>query len=123
VECVRNGYFKSEIEKSAYKYQMEMESGARKIIGVTDYVTDTDERVETLSVDPILTEKRKEYLGEYKARRNGGLTKRALEGVEEDARAGKNMMESVINAFESEATLGEVTSAMKNVFGTYEREK
>ncbi len=120
VECVDNGYFKCEIERSAYDYQMEIESGSRKIVGVTDYVTDMDERIETLTVDPVLTEKRKEHLQKYRAKRKSNLVRRALGRLEEDARAGKNLMEPVICAFESEATLGEVISSLKKVFGTYE---
>lgn len=119
-ECVRRGYFKTEIEKSAYRYQKDVESNVRKVVGVSIYASDTEETMDILTVDPVLTAMRARQLNEHRARRDDARVKKALESVENDARAGINLMEACLTAFEAEATLGEVCRALKNVFGTYE---
>jgi len=123
LECVRTGYFKTEIEKSAYQYQKEIESNARKVVGVNTYVSDTEEKIDTLTVDEILTKKRIHQLEEYRAGRDNERVKKALEQVEADARAEGNLMTSVMAACESGASLGEICETLKDVFGTYGTEK
>jgi methylmalonyl-CoA mutase N-terminal domain/subunit len=120
IECVKNGYFTSEIEKSAYQYQMDIESGRRKVVGVTDFVTDAREKMDILRVDPVLTRKRTEELEKYRAERDQKRVNEALAILEKEARIEGNLMESTIEAFRADATLGEVCAALRGVFGKFE---
>jgi methylmalonyl-CoA mutase N-terminal domain/subunit len=120
IECVKNGYFTSEIEKSAYQYQMDIESGRRKVVGVTDFVTDAREKMDILKVDPVLTRKRTEELAKYRAERNQKRVNEALTRLEKEARIDGNLMEPTIEAFRADATLGEVCTALEGVFGKFE---
>ena len=123
LECVRSGYFKTEIEKSAYQYQKEVESNARKVVGVNTFVSDTEEKIETLTVDQVLTKKRIRQLQSYRAGRDNDRVKKSLERVEADARAETNLMTSIMAACESGASIGEICGTLKQVFGTYKIEK
>jgi methylmalonyl-CoA mutase N-terminal domain/subunit len=120
VECVKNGYFKAEIEKSAYRDQMDVESGRRRIVGVTDFASDTEEKMDILRVDPVLTRKRADELSAYRSRRDKAPVDQALRDLEREAHTGKNLMEPVLQAFRADATLGEVCTVLKGVFGKHE---
>jgi methylmalonyl-CoA mutase N-terminal domain/subunit len=115
------GYIQKEISDSAYKYQMEIESLERIVVGVNKYQVEEEAPKGLLKVDPIVAEMQKQKINEVKAKRNNlaveerlSLLKKACEGTE-------NLMPYILNAVKEYATLGEICGVMREVFGEYEQ--
>jgi len=119
IKCVETKFTEKLIEDSAYKYQKEIESGERKVVGVSIF---EDEEV----MEPEFTgtveglEKRFDELARYRENRDADELKRALDSVASAAQNGDNIMPATIEAVRANATLGEITDALKQVYGTYD---
>ena len=119
IECVASGYSSKLIEDSAYRYQKDIESGARKVVGIN--IFEESEVLEpefTPSMPGI--EKRFDALERYRKNRDMEKLCKALDGVSTAAKSRANIMPSVLDAIRAKATLGEITRALKEVYGTYD---
>ncbi len=119
IAAIESGYIQREIHEAAYRYQCQIERRERIIVGVNEFVSGTYEVPEILRVDPELEEKQKRRLAELRAQRDNASVKRALEKVEQVARDGGNLMVPILDAVRALATLGEISDAMRRVFGEY----
>jgi methylmalonyl-CoA mutase N-terminal domain/subunit len=120
VACVTSGWFASELADGAYRDQLDVESGRRVVIGVNSH-RDPDERIDTevFSVDPRSEERQIARLERVRAERDGRAVARTLDAVEAAARAGRNVVEPVIDAVEAYATVGEISDRLGDVFGRF----
>ena len=75
--------------------------------------------IPTQKIDPMLEPKQIEQVRELRVRRDAGPWKEALKKVEDAARSGENLMPRILTAVESYATVGEISDAMRRVFGEY----
>ncbi len=121
VPAIEAGFFQREIAEAAYRYQKEIETGERTIVGVNDFVTD-EAPIETLRIDPALEVKQCERLARTKAARDEGTVRRELGQLREAASSGKNTMPAMLAAARAYATLGEMMGVLREVFGEYVEE-
>ncbi|MCD6450322.1 MAG: methylmalonyl-CoA mutase family protein [Thermotogaceae bacterium] len=120
VKAIEMGYAQKEINESAYKYQLAVESGEEVIVGVNKF--QVEEKVSTdniLKVDPEVEEKQKARVKKLKERRDNEKVKKALEKVKNAAENGENLMPPIIEAVKVYATVGEISNALREVFGEY----
>jgi methylmalonyl-CoA mutase N-terminal domain/subunit len=116
---IESGYFQREIGESAYDYQRRVESGEEVVVGVNRYVTDDDDRPETLRVGEETETRQRERLAAVKADRDDAAVEAALDDVRAAVDAGENVMPSLVAAVKTYATMGEITSVFADAYGTY----
>ncbi|HJY80464.1 MAG TPA: methylmalonyl-CoA mutase family protein [Candidatus Binatia bacterium] len=119
VKAIEIGYQQREIHEAAFRYQQAIESKEQVIVGVNDFTSDEAEQGEILKIDLTLEDQQKKKLAAVRAERNQTAAKAALEKVESTARGSGNLMPVIIDAVRAYATLGEISDAMRQVFGEY----
>lgn len=122
LKCVENGYMKKLIEESAYKYQREIEEKKHYVVGVNIF---RDEEVKIpspeIKVPEGIFEKRKEILEKFREKRNKGEVEKWKDILKEKAHKGENLMPWIKEAIKNKLTLGEICSALKEVYGEYDK--
>jgi methylmalonyl-CoA mutase N-terminal domain/subunit len=119
LRAVEEGYPQREIAESAYRFQREIESGERTVVGVNAFRTDEEEPIPILKIDETVARAQVERLRAVKARRSAPRVAEALAAVERGAREGANMVPPVIDAVKAYATLGEISDVLRKVHGVY----
>lgn len=120
IKAVEEGYPQSEIANSAYRFQRQLESKDKVMVGVNRYQSEEKKRtMDTLYIDRTVGVRQAEKLKALKGRRNSALVTRCLGKVKEDASRGANLMPSIIDAVKAYATLQEVCDTLRGVFGEY----
>ncbi len=120
VRAIEQGYQQREIHEAAFRYQQAVEKKEQIIVGVNEFTADEDNQGELLKIDQALEKEQKRKLATVKAERNQVAAKAALDKVEATAREGGNLMPVIIEAVRAYATLGEISDAMRRVFGEYQ---
>ena len=117
VAAIENGFQKSEIERSAYRIANEIDAGERVVVGVNKFTIDTDEPYEPLRVNPLIEAEQRARLETLRAER--GDISALLEAVREAARGSENVLYPMKEALKARATVGEVSTALRDVWGEY----
>ena len=120
VSAIEKGFPQREIQDSAYQYQKAVERGDQVIVGVNKYAMEDEPAVPTLVIDESVREHQVERLEETRTRRDAGAVRNALEKLQLAARNEENTMPATIDAVRAYATLGEICSALRDVYGIYE---
>ena len=120
-EAVSAGLPKSRIEESAAKKQAAIDQGLEVIVGVNKYKPKDHENVEILNVDNISVRKSQiDRLNQIRATRDNNICQKKLEDLENICRnKSGNILEFAVDAARNRATVGEISSALENVFGRY----
>jgi len=118
--AIDRGYFRRAIAESAHAQQKALDSGAAKIVGVTDFVDEESHDLELLKITNDTENEQVERLKQLKATRDSTRHAEALKRIADDARADRNMMPALIAGAQADATVGEMVEAMKSVFGAYD---
>lgn len=114
------GFFQREIHEAAYRYQREIDSGQRKIVGVNAYHDDAPLKISLLEMDPEGHRRQVERLGKLRRTRDNGAVGQALDRLRLACQGTENTMPYILEAVHVYATLGEIIDVMREVFGTYE---
>ena len=120
LRAIETGYVQREIQKAAYEYQQSIERNERIIVGVNRYRTERQEPIPILRIDPAIEQEQVERLRALRARRDAARAAKAVAEVERRARAGENLMPAILSAVEVYATVGEISDAMRRVFGEHQ---
>ncbi|MEM9564123.1 MAG: methylmalonyl-CoA mutase family protein [Actinomycetota bacterium] len=117
---IENGYFVGEIADAAYRFEREVNSGRRIVVGVNDFTDGDDGDQEILRIDQAVEDYQLKRLEDTKNRRDGQAVAAALAAVTAAADDPTvNVMPPILDAVKAYATLEEVVKAMEQVFGTY----
>ncbi|NPE27365.1 methylmalonyl-CoA mutase family protein [Methanococcoides sp. SA1] len=120
VKAIEKGYVQKQIQDSAYRYQKEIESGERVIVGVNKFQIKEDQPDDILEVNPKLREIQSQKIAETKANRNNELVAEKLKAIEEGAKdPNVNLMPLIVDAAREYATLGEICNVLRDEFGEY----
>jgi len=117
--CIQNGFFQREIAESAYRYQQEIDTHRRTIVGVNDYVTDERIKVPTLYIDRVGEQAHLARLARVRRERDQATAQRALDDLRRVAEGNENTMPALIDAVQAYATLGEIMDVFRTTFGEY----
>jgi len=120
VAAIEKGFPQREIQDSAYQYQKAVERGDQVIVGVNKYAIEDEAQIPTLVIDESVREHQIERLERTRSRRDAGAVANALEKLKLAARNAENTMPATIEAVRAYATLGEICSALRDVYGIYE---
>src|SRR6266496_1996991 len=121
VEAVDAGFPQREIQDSAYEYQKAVETHDKIIVGVNDYVMqDEPQEVPILVIDESVRKHQLDRLEQTRARRDKGAVNRSLDNLRRAAQRADNTMPATIESVRAYATLGEICSALRDVYGIYE---
>ena len=119
VKAIETGFQQREIHEAAFRYQRAVESKEQIIVGVNDFQVAEDAHDDLLKVDLALERRQQEKVAAVRAERNAAAARTALDGVSRAARDGTNLMPAVLDAVRAYATLGEISDALREVFGEY----
>jgi len=117
--CIQNGFFQREIAESAYRYQQEIDTHQRTIVGVNDYVVNEKVRVPTLYIDYEGQKVHLERLQRIRRERNQMEVRRTLDNLRRVCDGPENTMPAIIEAVRAYATLGEIMQVFRSAFGEY----
>jgi methylmalonyl-CoA mutase N-terminal domain/subunit len=120
-KAIEKGFIQKEIQNSAYKYQMQVESLEQIVVGVNKFQVVETEKRELLRVNPEVEVLQKKKLQELRAGRDNQAVDKALEILKAKAQTEENLMEYIIDAVREYATLGEICDELREVFGEYEQ--
>ena len=119
VEAIEKGYIQREIVESAYKYQREVETKQRIIVGVNEFITEEKVPIEILKIDPKIEETLIERLRIIKQQRDSAKVKEVLEELRKAAEKDENLMPAILKAVKAYATIGEICNVLREVYGEY----
>ena len=120
VKAIEKGYVQKQIQDSAYRYQKEIESNERVIVGVNKFQVKENQPDDILEVNPKLREIQSQKIEETKANRDNELVAEKLKAIEEGAKEPNvNLMPLIVDAAREYATLGEICNVLRDEFGEY----
>src|SRR5216684_1975071 len=117
VHAIEHGFMQAEIEQAAYTYQRSLEEERTIVVGVNRFIMENEERPTLLRVDPEVGKQQAAKLALLRRRRDNEQVQQVLTALERGAAGTKNLMPLIIDAVEAYATLGEISDAMRHVFG------
>ncbi len=119
LKAVERGYVQREIQNAAYEYQQAVDQEDAIVVGVNRFEVEEEKPIPIQRIDPTLEAKQVERVRALRAKRDVGPWQVALKSVEDAARSGANVMPRILDAVEAYATVGEISDAMRKVFGEY----
>jgi methylmalonyl-CoA mutase N-terminal domain/subunit len=119
LHAIEAGFIQAEIQRSAYEYQREVESGERVIVGVNRFAMAGREAPAVFRVDPATERAQVESVRALRAQRDAARWRASLNALESAARGSENLMPRIMAAAEAYATVGEISDTLRGVFGEY----
>jgi len=119
LKAIERGYVQQEIQNAAYEYQTAVDRQEAVVVGVNRFHIEQEHAVPIQRIDPALEPKQVERLQAVRAKRNAATWQAAIRAVEDTARSGENLMPRILAAVEANATVGEISDAMRKVYGEY----
>lgn len=117
--AIEKGFFQSEIADAAYRYQREIDTNVRRVIGVNAYGEDKPLTAPLLEMDPQGYERQVSRLEEARRERDNGRVGQALDRLCIACQGTENTMPYILDCVRAYTTLGEIIGVMKGVFGIY----
>ncbi len=119
-EAIERGFFQKEIADSAYKYQREIDTCKRTLVGVNEYYIEEPEcPIKLLRIDPKVEDQQVTSLQKLRRERNNDKVKQVLSKLHDAVDKKENLMPTIIEAVKAYATLGEITDVLRKVYGEY----
>jgi methylmalonyl-CoA mutase N-terminal domain/subunit len=121
IKAIESGWMQAQIAESAYRYQRQVESKERIIVGVNAF-EDKDQEAgagERFKVDPAIEAEQRRRLAEWRANRDNERASALIAQLEQTARSSENIMPCLIACVEGGVTVGEIGKALRRVFGEY----
>ena len=120
VVAIESGWMQQKISDSAYKYQKDIESKEKIIVGVNEYQSEESNKIPVFKIDARIQQAQIEKIKVLKANRDQALALSCLAAIKDAVNSGQNMMPAVIAAVEAKCTLGEISDVLRNLFGEYQ---
>jgi len=121
INAIEQQYFQTQITESAYTYQMAIERKEKIVVGVNDYVVPAEESPRLLRIDEEVRARQIGKLNEVKARRSAKDVAHTLSQLQHAARGDDNVIPPMLAAVEAYASVGEISDALREVWGVYDR--
>jgi methylmalonyl-CoA mutase, N-terminal domain len=119
LSAIEHGIIQRDIQESAYRAQQRVDAGETVVVGVNRFATDAATAIDVLTIDPEIERRQVERVRGVRAAREGAACAAALDAVIAAARGTDNLVPPIIRAVEARATLGEISDAMRTVFGEH----
>ena len=120
LRAIESGFVQGEIQKAAYDFQRAVESKEQIIVGVNDFIAEEERTIPTLRIEPEIERSQIARLNALRAKRDSARTQSALAELQRRAATTENLLPAILNAVEAHATVGEISDALRRVFGEYQ---
>jgi len=124
LRAIEAGFVQGEIQKAAYEFQQAVEKKDQIVVGVNDFIALTEgnhaRTIPTLRIDAEIERSQIARLNALRAKRNSARAKSALAELQRRAATTENLLPAILAAVESYATIGEISDALRRVFGEYQ---
>jgi methylmalonyl-CoA mutase N-terminal domain/subunit len=120
VAAIKENFFQREIAEASFRYQSEVESSQRIVVGVNKYVQDDETPIDILKVDAALEQKQIDRVRAMRAGRDSAAAETTLARLKDDAaHDGRNLMGPIVDAAKAGVTMGEMCDALRDVWGVW----
>jgi methylmalonyl-CoA mutase N-terminal domain/subunit len=123
IKAIEQGFYQSEIAEQAYRFNKEIETKERIKVGLNEFLMDQEVKVAPLRYDPDAEKKTIEAVKQLRKERDSHRVKQALENCRRTLKGTENVIPSIVEAVKAYATVGEIGSVIREVYGTYEEGK
>ena len=120
LSAIEQGFIQREIQESAYRAQLRIDAGETVVVGVNRYATDDAGSIEVLRIDADLEHRQAERVRAVRASRSESDWQAAIDAITAAAKEGGNLVPHIVRAVEARATVGEISDALRTVFGEHE---
>ncbi|HKV63428.1 MAG TPA: methylmalonyl-CoA mutase family protein [Candidatus Acidoferrum sp.] len=120
LRAIEAGYVQGEIQKAAYEFQRAVEKKEQIVVGVNDFIAEEPRTIPTLRIDPEIERVQIARLNTLRAKRDSTRAKSALVELQRRAATTENLLPAILAAVESYATIGEISDALRRLFGEYQ---
>src|SRR5580700_7721731 len=120
LKAIERGYIQAEIQNAAYEYQQAVDRKEAIVVGVNAFGIEEEKPIPLQRIDESLERKQVERLKALRAKRDQARWQAAIQQVEDTARGTRNLMPTIVEAVEASATVGEISDAMRRVYGEYQ---
>jgi methylmalonyl-CoA mutase, N-terminal domain len=117
--ALEGGFQQREIAEAAYRYQMAVEEKREVVVGVNAFQAEEELPTEVLRIDPATEREQTERVRALRERRDAGRAAATLLGLTGAAREDRNLMPQILDCVRAEVTLGEISDALRQVYGEY----
>jgi methylmalonyl-CoA mutase, N-terminal domain len=123
VAAIEAGFVQQEIEQSAFRWQQEVESGERVIVGVNRFAGGDEEPIELHRLDPEIERRQLERTARVRAERDSGAAEAALAELRRVAAGTENLLPPMREALRAHCTVGEICGVLREEFGAYDAQR
>src|SRR6266851_3142259 len=120
LRAIEAGFVQGEIQKAAYEFQQAVEKKDQIVVGVNDFIAEEERTIPTLRVDAEIERTQIARLNALRAKRDSARAQSALAQLQRRAATTENLLPAILAAVESYATVGEISDALRRVFGEYQ---
>jgi methylmalonyl-CoA mutase N-terminal domain/subunit len=120
LSAIDSGFVQTEIQKAAFDYQHAVESKEQIVVGVNEFQAAEERQIPTLRMAAALEQEQVARLRALRAKRDSAKSKATLGELERRARTEENLLPAILAAVENRATVGEISDALRRVFGEYQ---
>ncbi len=119
ISAIENGFVQTEIQNAAYKFEKELESSERIVVGVNKFQNNEDQKPELLKIDMKVQEEQIKFLKKIKTERNNDEVQKSLFNLRTAAKGNDNLMPFILDSVKAYASVGEICNTLREVFGEY----
>ena len=119
LKAIERGFIQQEIQNAAYEYQTAVDHHESIVVGVNAFELEQEKPIPLQHIDESLERRQVERVRALRAKRDRTKWQATLKSVEDNARGTSNLMPAIIEAVEASATVGEISDAMRRVYGEY----
>ena len=123
VEAIDRGFVQGEIESAAFRWQQEVESGSRVIVGVNEYAAGSETPIELHAIDPAGEQRQRERTARVRAERSPEAAAAGIAAVRDAARGTSNLLLPMRDALRARCTIGEICDVLRDEWGMYDHER
>ncbi len=122
IQAIENGFVQREIQEAAYKFEKEMESGNKIVVGVNKFQVEENQKPDLLKIDIKIQEEQVNFLNKIKSERDNRAVSKEIDKLKKAARGEDNLMPFILDTVKAYASVGEICNAMRDVFGEYKEQ-
>jgi methylmalonyl-CoA mutase N-terminal domain/subunit len=119
IPAIERSFPQTEIANASYEYQHSVEQRESVMVGVNQFTEATEQSIELLHIDETAERRQNERLAEVRKKRNSGEVEKTLAALKRAAEGSENTMPYILDAVRAYATVGEICTALRDVFGAY----
>jgi len=119
VRCIENGYYQRELGEASYRYQRQIETKDRILVGLNAYKSDKEGEIPVSRANPESERRQLAHLHSLRERRDNTMVKKTLDDLVSAARSKQNLVLPLVETVKAYATLGEICESLRGVYGMY----